>query len=270
MEDQAKAIPSDGEVIRRPNGDLYEGSILTIGGAWSRRIRDGHGRMKYSNGQVYEGQWKADTMSGHGLMTYSPFLSYLGDWRAGKKHGLGVLQARHGLQSLSWRGRWTELTVATGVDRVRVNGIVKFAYDATNPCPPDNTELFKAYADLSFNLDQFTVRPPPRAVKVLVGGSVSFFFNNLGNKKDLLIGVLIVSTPFDPKMRGLRPWVVEKALNPALPAEARSLKLFHMHMMYNNLCAILCRCTSFMFNKQSWPAFAKQNTKIKETIVFMA
>ena len=108
MEDQAKAIPSDGEVIRRPNGDLYEGSILTIGGAWSRRIRDGHGRMKYSNGQVYEGQWKADTMSGHGLMTYSPFLSYLGDWRAGKKHGLGVLQARHGLQSLSWRGRWTD------------------------------------------------------------------------------------------------------------------------------------------------------------------
>lgn len=59
-------------------GDFYEG------------LRQGHGRMVYSSGDIYEGEWYADKPHGFGRMEWFKFDErYIGHWCEGKREGQG-------------------------------------------------------------------------------------------------------------------------------------------------------------------------------------
>ena len=52
--------------------------------------KQGRGKYRYSNGNIYEGDWKDDLKNGKGFMLYPTGAKYHGDWVKGKKHGTGV------------------------------------------------------------------------------------------------------------------------------------------------------------------------------------
>lgn len=47
-------------------------------------IPNGHGKMKYTDGHVYEGNWKDGEPHGHGKMIYNDGNVYEGNWENGE------------------------------------------------------------------------------------------------------------------------------------------------------------------------------------------
>jgi hypothetical protein len=53
--------------------------------------REGKGRMRYANGNIYDGEWKEDVKCGVGSMMWQETLeSYEGEWKDDHQHGIGI------------------------------------------------------------------------------------------------------------------------------------------------------------------------------------
>lgn len=60
--------------IKYDNGDVYEGEMLN-------GMKNGQGKMIYANGNIYEGEWQDDFQNGRGKMTYANGNVYEGEWK---------------------------------------------------------------------------------------------------------------------------------------------------------------------------------------------
>lgn len=69
--------------IRYQNGDLYEGEMDGL-------QRSGKGKLTYASGDLYEGEFYADKPHGKGVYRYASGDFYEGSFSAGKKSGSGV------------------------------------------------------------------------------------------------------------------------------------------------------------------------------------
>lgn len=86
--------------IKYSNGDIYEGEI-----DHKTNLKDGWGTYFFINGEKYEGFFEDDIIEGfgkyyflgdHTLVFIKLFLSYEGEWYQGKKQGVGILQYANG------------------------------------------------------------------------------------------------------------------------------------------------------------------------------
>eukprot|EP01015_Nassula_variabilis_P029214 TRINITY_DN6237_c0_g1_i5.p1 TRINITY_DN6237_c0_g1~~TRINITY_DN6237_c0_g1_i5.p1 ORF type:complete len:221 (-),score=45.43 TRINITY_DN6237_c0_g1_i5:38-700(-) len=65
--------------------DYYEGER-------PNGVRNGSGKMKYQNGQVFEGNWKEDMREGHGVLYSGDMrIVYQGEWKNDKYEGKGIV-----------------------------------------------------------------------------------------------------------------------------------------------------------------------------------
>ena len=72
------------------DGGIYEGD-----GTLFTKKRHGKGKMKYANGEIYEGEWQDDVCCGKGELyrpsgLYAKLYSYSGEWKDNKLNGEGM------------------------------------------------------------------------------------------------------------------------------------------------------------------------------------
>jgi hypothetical protein len=72
------------------NGDTYEGYVT------SSLLRHGHGKLTYSNGDIFEGEFKNGKKYGHGKYMYKNGDVYEGEYKDGEKHGHGKCVYKNG------------------------------------------------------------------------------------------------------------------------------------------------------------------------------
>jgi len=58
--------------------------------------RDGFGKFKYENGDIYIGQFEGHKAHGQGVLMYANGVKYMGGWKAGKIEGEGRMQLADG------------------------------------------------------------------------------------------------------------------------------------------------------------------------------
>lgn len=85
-------------VIKVPGGE-YVGQLN------SRGQKHGNGKMRYDNGNEYEGQWKNNKRDGKGTTRYASENVYIGMWKGGKRHGFGVFHISK--SGDIFRGNWS-------------------------------------------------------------------------------------------------------------------------------------------------------------------
>ena len=96
--DARSTTSADLKLIKVPGGE-YRGQLN------SRGEKHGNGRMKYDNGNEYDGQWKNNKRDGKGSTRYASGNVYIGMWKGGKRHGFGVF---HIYKSGDiYRGNWS-------------------------------------------------------------------------------------------------------------------------------------------------------------------
>lgn len=66
-------------------------------GKLARGIRKGHGKIVYSNGDVFQGTWKNDRIQGEGRLICKNALTYVGEWNNNEFHGVGKLTLPSGV-----------------------------------------------------------------------------------------------------------------------------------------------------------------------------
>lgn len=74
--------------------ELKEVKELKLGeyvGSYGKNMRNGHGIMKFENGDLYKGQFKNDVRCGHGICMFYSGALYKGDFKDDKPHGNGIL-----------------------------------------------------------------------------------------------------------------------------------------------------------------------------------
>ena len=64
-------------------------SLLYVGGFQNNKF-NGKGKMKYRNGDSYDGFWRASVRQGTGSYTWAKGQKYDGQWSEGKRHGQGT------------------------------------------------------------------------------------------------------------------------------------------------------------------------------------
>lgn len=64
-------VTSDKALIKSPQGDVYEGSMLN-------GKKHGYGVLKSANGDLYDGDWKEDRKNGYGVIKYASGALYAG------------------------------------------------------------------------------------------------------------------------------------------------------------------------------------------------
>lgn len=79
---------------RTPNKDVYDGEFRND-------LRHGVGVLTQANGDVYQGQWHEGHPHGSGCMTYADGMVYEGRFSKGMKHGNGVLLDTKSQQSFN-------------------------------------------------------------------------------------------------------------------------------------------------------------------------
>lgn len=75
--------------MKYANGEYFEGSFLD-------NERSGEGRMFWPNGDFYDGEWENDNIEGSGKMTYSNGDIYIGDWIENEKWLKGKMNYTNG------------------------------------------------------------------------------------------------------------------------------------------------------------------------------
>jgi hypothetical protein len=75
--------------MKYENGDVYDGS-------WENEEKYHDGEMKYKNGDVYNGNWWRDKMNGKGEMNYKNGDVYNGNWSQDKINGEGQMKYENG------------------------------------------------------------------------------------------------------------------------------------------------------------------------------
>jgi len=89
---------SDPRLVKVPGGEYF--GQLNKGGQ-----KHGNGKMKYDNGNEYDGQWKNNKRDGKGTTKYTPSGNvYTGTWKTGKRHGFGVFHINK--TGDVYRGNW--------------------------------------------------------------------------------------------------------------------------------------------------------------------
>ncbi len=88
---------SDLKLIKVPGGE-YVGQLN------SRGQKHGNGKMRYDNGNEYDGQWKNNKREGKGITRYASENVYIGMWKGGKRHGFGVFHISK--SGDIYRGNW--------------------------------------------------------------------------------------------------------------------------------------------------------------------
>ncbi len=76
--------------INFEDGSVYEGEKSLSG------QMDGHGTLRSSNGNVYEGDFKEGKRHGKGVLTYADGDVYKGEFYLGKRHGKGIMHCADG------------------------------------------------------------------------------------------------------------------------------------------------------------------------------
>ena len=81
-------------------------------GEWARDERNGSGKYRYVNGDVYNGEWRNGRKHGTGTYTYAATGShYYGQWKHGRQLGYGELvHANH-----KYYGRFRDNQVTAGL-----------------------------------------------------------------------------------------------------------------------------------------------------------
>lgn len=86
--------------VKYPNGDYYEGK-------WKKGTPHGLGTMIYVNGNTYRGNWTYGVKDGHGILTFKNDLKYVkyeGEWKLGKYNGIGKIVYKNGdIYEGSWK-----------------------------------------------------------------------------------------------------------------------------------------------------------------------
>ncbi|MCR5518855.1 MAG: hypothetical protein K6F21_00855 [Bacteroidales bacterium] len=79
-------VPSrlDARKVKFKNGDVYDGE-------WKNKAPNGMGVMIYANGEIYSGYWVNGIKNGMGTMVFLNKDEYLGDWKDDKFHGEGKM-----------------------------------------------------------------------------------------------------------------------------------------------------------------------------------
>ena len=81
---------------RFDNGDLYDGS-------WRAGLMHGRGTYRYRSGARYTGGFARGKIDGYGVVDYPDGARFEGHWRANRKHGRGTLTRPSGKTE---HGRW--------------------------------------------------------------------------------------------------------------------------------------------------------------------
>lgn len=74
----------DARKVKFKNGDVYDGE-------WKNKAPNGMGVMIYANGEIYSGYWVNGIKNGMGTMSFLSGDEYLGDWKDDKFHGEGKM-----------------------------------------------------------------------------------------------------------------------------------------------------------------------------------
>ena len=82
----ARAIPA----ALKASKASYEGARNGAG------QREGRGKLRYHDGDEYDGEWAADEMDGQGVYRHANGAVYEGQWRAGQMEGLGKMIDENG------------------------------------------------------------------------------------------------------------------------------------------------------------------------------
>ncbi|MCL2164891.1 MAG: hypothetical protein FWH55_10995 [Oscillospiraceae bacterium] len=77
---------------------LYDGADYSGFVDSETRRPHGKGKMKYTNGNVYDGEWVHGVQQGNGLMRYRNGDIYDGKWQNGQRDGIGVYTWKDGKQ----------------------------------------------------------------------------------------------------------------------------------------------------------------------------
>ena len=74
----------DAKKVKFKNGDVYDGE-------WKNKAPNGIGLMMYANGEIYSGAWENGIRSGLGAMSFSNGNEYSGEWKDDLFHGEGKM-----------------------------------------------------------------------------------------------------------------------------------------------------------------------------------
>jgi hypothetical protein len=77
---------------------------------------EGLGKLRYANGETYQGKFLADQQDGRGVHRWPSGASYEGEWIAGGRSGLGKYRFPEGD---TYEGRWAVLKKGKGEECVR-------------------------------------------------------------------------------------------------------------------------------------------------------
>ena len=98
-EDTTTSPVTDIPVLVEPvagEGNIFISNLPCSGATYSgyvdskTRLPNGKGKMKYLNGNVYNGEWIQGVQQGSGLMQYYNEDVYDGKWQDGERHGDGI------------------------------------------------------------------------------------------------------------------------------------------------------------------------------------
>lgn len=90
-----------------PDGSKYTGQFSDKG-----RLKQGRGRMVWTDGNMYEGQWMKDKPHGEGTFTFANGIVYQGHWENNVAKGHGIITMPNGC---TIEGEWVEMGDGTGV-----------------------------------------------------------------------------------------------------------------------------------------------------------
>jgi len=99
MAEEASSTTSEPRLVKVPGGEYY-------GQVNERGQKHGSGKMKYDNGNEYEGQWLHSKRDGKGTTKYASGNVYTGTWKTGKRHGFGVFHIKK--TGDVYRGNWVQ------------------------------------------------------------------------------------------------------------------------------------------------------------------
>ena len=70
---------------------IMKTNTMTYDGNWKMGNIHGEGKIKWENGNVFEGEFKENHMNGNGYMIwYDLFEKYIGQWKDDKQNGNGI------------------------------------------------------------------------------------------------------------------------------------------------------------------------------------
>ena len=74
---------------RKATANLYGLTVLYTKESLNKNNIDGKGKMRWTNGRIYEGEWRENKMDGDGLFLWEDGREYEGQYKNDRKHGFG-------------------------------------------------------------------------------------------------------------------------------------------------------------------------------------